>query len=121
MKREVKHRKPTMLLRGIRNIGSDTEHRFTVAERILGKRIRAIERGEAHEAKRIQRIVRDGSYVLLGGLIAIVVAAALALNPGIGASELQVLYAMAFSLGRIWLAFAVILVISIPLESTYCS
>ena len=114
VKREVKHRKPTMLLRGIRNIGSDTEHRFTVAERILGKRIRAIERGEAHEAKRIQRIVRDGSYVLLGGLIAIVVAA-LALNPGIGASELQVLYAMAFSLGRIWLAFAVILVISIPL------
>ena len=81
------------------------EHRFAIAGRIFGKRIRALRRGEAREARRIERIIRNGTRVVLVFLVAIFLAILL-INRGIGAEEVGVLYAMALSLGRIWLAFA---------------
>ena len=90
------------------------EKRFAIAGKIFSKRIKAFERSEAKEAKRMSRIRRNGSAVVLAVLI-ITVVAVLLLVKGVASEEIAVLYAMAFSLGRIWLAFALTLAVSVPL------
>jgi NitT/TauT family transport system permease protein len=113
-KRTVKQRKAPLISLRPTPWEENVERRFAIAERIFGKRIKAFERTEAHEARRLHRIRRNGSAVVLAVLI-IAVVAVLLLVKGVASEEMTVLYSMAFSLGRIWLAFALTLAISVPL------
>ncbi len=114
VKRAIRHVRPSQLrLKAGAWVGG-VERRFEVAGKIFGRKIKAIERNETKEARRMHRINRNGSAIVLAVLVVVVVAAHL-LVKGVGAEELTVLYSMAFSLGRIWLAFAVTLAISVPL------
>ncbi len=81
---------------------------------IFSNKIKVIERDEAREARKIERIVRRGTGVILAFLVLAVVLV-LGMNRGLGAEEARVLYSMAFSLGRIWLAFALTIAVSVPL------
>jgi len=110
--RTAKHRRPLLAFRP--RAMEAVERRFAVAGKIFGKKIRSMERGEAKETHRIHRIVRNGNLVVLAALLLAVVAV-LILFKGLATEEAGVLYAMAFSLGRIWLAFAVTLAVSVPL------
>ncbi|MDE1865604.1 MAG: ABC transporter permease subunit [Candidatus Micrarchaeota archaeon] len=96
--------------------GERAEHRFAIAGKILERKTMAAIgwRNRLHEARRIQRIIRNGTWTVLAGLVVIMIVVLL-LNRGLASSELDVLYAMAFSLGRIWLAFALTLAIALPL------
>lgn len=111
--RTAKHRRPLELKFNNRALES-VEKRFAVAGKIFGRKIRAIERGEAREAHRIHRIMRNGNLVVLAVLLLAVVVV-LVFFKGLATEEAGVLYSMAFSLGRIWLAFAVTLAVSVPL------
>jgi NitT/TauT family transport system permease protein len=90
------------------------EHRFAIAGKIFGRKIRAIERNEAREARRVERIVVRGTRFILLCLVSVAIVLLLFAS-GLRAAEISVLYAMAFSLARIWIAFALTLVIAVPL------
>jgi len=111
---KAKHSVPSQLRLRAGVLGGAVERRFEIAGKIFGKRIKAFERTEAREAKRIHRINRNGSAAVVTVLV-VAVLAVLLLVKGVAAQEAQVLYSMAFSLGRIWLAFALTLAVSVPL------
>jgi NitT/TauT family transport system permease protein len=114
VKREIVHRRPTELRLKSGKFGGRIEHRFEIAGRIFGRRIRAVERTEAKEARRIHGIVRNGNLAVLAFLLTIVIGV-LVFNSGVRAQEVAVLTALALSLARIWVAFAICLAVAVPL------
>ena len=111
--RTAKHRAALLRLRPSYRLNR-LAHSLGGAGKIFAKRIRAIERDEAREARRIEGMVRRGTGVILAVLVLAAVAILVAYR-GLGVEEAHVLYAMAFSLGRIWLAFALTLATTVPL------
>jgi NitT/TauT family transport system permease protein len=76
--------------------------------------VRVLEREEAREVARLKRTIRRVSLVVIVALAAIALVA-LAVNGPLRAEEATVLYSLAFSITRVWVAFALMLAITVPL------